>query len=145
MPEVDRCLAVTPKKKQTGFTIQYLLPQSQERKGENGVGLQTFFVRHAIAIKIDMNSINLKYEAVSVPQGSVRLVKKAQERKSSACYLLITKGVTSSRPVPLKARRVGNRYTLILSRAQTSSCWSGEVVKRGQHKYCPRHLSMAQN
>ncbi|GFU84285.1 hypothetical protein TNCV_2184811 [Trichonephila clavipes] len=32
----------------------------------------------------------LKYEAISVPQGSVRLVKKTQERKSSTCYLLIS-------------------------------------------------------
>ncbi|GFW73390.1 uncharacterized protein TNCV_2800541 [Trichonephila clavipes] len=47
----------------------------------------------------------LKYEAINVPQGSVRLVKKTQERKSSTCYLLITKGVTSSSPVPLKTRR----------------------------------------
>ncbi|GFX08582.1 uncharacterized protein TNCV_4170811 [Trichonephila clavipes] len=44
----------------------------------------------------------LKYEAISVPQGSVRLVKKTQERKSSTCYLLITKGVMSSIPVPLR-------------------------------------------
>ncbi|GFY22757.1 hypothetical protein TNCV_2180181 [Trichonephila clavipes] len=35
----------------------------------------------------------LKYEVISVPQGSVALVKKTQERKSSTCYLLITKGV----------------------------------------------------
>ncbi|GFY04266.1 uncharacterized protein TNCV_1200441 [Trichonephila clavipes] len=49
----------------------------------------------------------LKYEALSVPQGSVRLVKKTQERKSSTCDLLITKGVTSSSPVPLKTRRRG--------------------------------------
>ncbi|GFV31959.1 uncharacterized protein TNCV_2006261 [Trichonephila clavipes] len=48
----------------------------------------------------------LKYESLSVPQGSVRLVKKTQERKSSTCYFLITKGVTSSSPVPLKTRRV---------------------------------------
>ncbi|GFX09848.1 uncharacterized protein TNCV_2688901 [Trichonephila clavipes] len=48
----------------------------------------------------------LKYEALSVPEGSVRLVKKTQERKSSTCYLLITKGVTSSRPVPLLTRRI---------------------------------------
>ncbi|GFV16218.1 uncharacterized protein TNCV_3379821 [Trichonephila clavipes] len=46
----------------------------------------------------------LKYEAIRVPQGSVRLVKKTQERKSSTCYLLITKGVTSLSPVPLKTR-----------------------------------------
>ncbi|GFT99225.1 uncharacterized protein TNCV_4469601 [Trichonephila clavipes] len=87
----------------------------------------------------------LKYEVVSVPQGSVRLVKKTQERKSSTCYLLITKGVTSSSPVPLKTRRVEARCTLNLSRAQTSSCWSGVVVKRGQLKYRPRHLTMVQN
>ncbi|GFU09147.1 uncharacterized protein TNCV_1319831 [Trichonephila clavipes] len=54
------------------------------------------------------NSINLKYEAISVPQGSVRLVKKTQERKSHTCYLLITKGVTSSSLVPQKTRRVGS-------------------------------------
>ncbi|GFY23557.1 uncharacterized protein TNCV_1038561 [Trichonephila clavipes] len=73
----------------------------------------------------------LKYEAISVPQGSVHLVKKTQERKSSTCYLLITKGVTSSSPVPLKVSRVRERCSLNLSRAQTSSCWSGVVVKRG--------------
>ncbi|GFY12693.1 hypothetical protein TNCV_2448841 [Trichonephila clavipes] len=42
----------------------------------------------------------LKNEALSVPEGSVRLVKKTQERKSSTCYLLITKDVTSSSPGP---------------------------------------------
>ncbi|GFT09881.1 uncharacterized protein TNCV_416431 [Trichonephila clavipes] len=91
------------------------------------------------------NSINLKYEDISAPQGSVRLVKKTQERKSSTCYLLVTKGVTSSSPVPLKTPCVAARCTLNLSRAQTSSCWSGVVVKRGQLKYRPRHLTMVQN
>ncbi|GFT79227.1 uncharacterized protein TNCV_2766531 [Trichonephila clavipes] len=80
----------------------------------------------------------LKYEALSVPQGSVRLVKKTQERKSSTCYLLITKGLTSSSPVPLKNRRVWGKCTLNLLRAQTSSYWSGVVVKRGQLKYRTR-------
>ncbi|GFX79938.1 hypothetical protein TNCV_558371 [Trichonephila clavipes] len=46
----------------------------------------------------------LKYEAIIVPQVSVCLAKKTQERKSSTLYLLITKGVTSSNPVPLKTR-----------------------------------------
>ncbi|GFT30953.1 hypothetical protein TNCV_1683251 [Trichonephila clavipes] len=72
----------------------------------------------------------LKYEATSVPQDTVHLVKIAQERKSSTFYLLITKGVTSSSPVPLKTHRVGERCTLNLSRAQTSSRWSGVVVRR---------------
>ncbi|GFX74825.1 uncharacterized protein TNCV_636521 [Trichonephila clavipes] len=87
----------------------------------------------------------LKYEAISVPQGSGRLVKKTQERKSPTCYLLITKGVASSSPVPLKTRHVGEGCTLNLSRAQTSSCWSDEVVKRDQLKYRPCHLTMVQN
>ncbi|GFU67226.1 hypothetical protein TNCV_728941 [Trichonephila clavipes] len=64
----------------------------------------------------------LKYKALSVPKGLVRLVKKTQERKSSTCYLLITKGVPSSSPVPLKTRHVWGRCPLNLLRAQTSSC-----------------------
>ncbi|GFW27686.1 uncharacterized protein TNCV_765681 [Trichonephila clavipes] len=39
--------------------------------------------------------------------------------------------VLSSSPVPLKTRRVGQRCTLNLSRAETSSCWCGVVVRRG--------------
>ncbi|GFW54544.1 uncharacterized protein TNCV_2232181 [Trichonephila clavipes] len=38
--------------------------------------------------------------------------------------------VMSSSPVPLKTRRVGERCTLNLSRAQTSSRWWGVVVRR---------------
>ncbi|GFU18784.1 uncharacterized protein TNCV_1085301 [Trichonephila clavipes] len=37
----------------------------------------------------------------------------------------------SSRPVPLKTCRVGQRCTLILSRGEASSCWCGVVVRRG--------------
>ncbi|GFY36474.1 uncharacterized protein TNCV_26771 [Trichonephila clavipes] len=87
----------------------------------------------------------LKYEAISVTQGSVHFVKKTQERKSSTGYLLIPKGVTSSSPVRIKTNRVGERCTLNLSRAQTSLLWSSEVVKRAQLKYRPRHLTMVQN
>ncbi|GFU65461.1 uncharacterized protein TNCV_633841 [Trichonephila clavipes] len=39
--------------------------------------------------------------------------------------------VTSSSPVPLNTRRVGQRCMLNLSRADTSSCWCGVVVRRG--------------
>ncbi|GFW97473.1 glutamyl aminopeptidase [Trichonephila clavipes] len=39
--------------------------------------------------------------------------------------------VTSSSPVPLKTRRVGERCMLNLSRAQASSRWCGVVVRRG--------------
>ncbi|GFX59881.1 hypothetical protein TNCV_4983941 [Trichonephila clavipes] len=104
-----------------------------------------FYLKARVATAVSMNSINLKYEAISVPQGSVRLVKKTQERKSSTCYLWITKGVTSSSPVPLKTRRVEERCTLNLSRAQMSSCLSGVVVKRGQLKYRPCLLTMVRN
>ncbi|GFU24418.1 hypothetical protein TNCV_2263901 [Trichonephila clavipes] len=39
--------------------------------------------------------------------------------------------VMISSPVPLKTRRVGQRYTLNLSRAKTSSSRCGVVVRRG--------------
>ncbi|GFV94573.1 uncharacterized protein TNCV_3826401 [Trichonephila clavipes] len=39
--------------------------------------------------------------------------------------------VTSSCPVPLKTRRVGQRFTLNLSRVETSSRWCCVVVRRG--------------
>ncbi|GFX09735.1 uncharacterized protein TNCV_653341 [Trichonephila clavipes] len=50
--------------------------------------------------------------------------------------------VMSSNPVPLKTRRVGQRSTVNLSRAETSS--------HGGKRWCqlrcrPRHLTMAQN
>ncbi|GFU46648.1 uncharacterized protein TNCV_1546611 [Trichonephila clavipes] len=55
--------------------------------------------------------------------------------------------VTSSSPVPLKTRRVGQRCTLNLSRAETSSRWCGVVVRRGwcQLRCHPRHLTIVQN
>ncbi|GFT24519.1 uncharacterized protein TNCV_3253281 [Trichonephila clavipes] len=55
--------------------------------------------------------------------------------------------VMSSIPVPLKTRRVGQRCTLNLSRAETSSRWCGVVVRRrGCQLRCrPRHLTMVQN
>ncbi|GFW41956.1 uncharacterized protein TNCV_6651 [Trichonephila clavipes] len=39
--------------------------------------------------------------------------------------------VMSSSPVPLKTRRVGQRCTLNLSKAEMSSRWCGVVVRRG--------------
>ncbi|GFW44731.1 uncharacterized protein TNCV_4482761 [Trichonephila clavipes] len=55
--------------------------------------------------------------------------------------------VTSSSPVPLKTRRVGQRCTLNLSRAETSFLWCGGVLRRGgcQLRCRPRHLTMVQN
>ncbi|GFT60609.1 uncharacterized protein TNCV_1966851 [Trichonephila clavipes] len=45
--------------------------------------------------------------------------------RTVACF------VTGSSPVPLKTRRIGQRCTLNLSRAETSSRWCGVVVRRG--------------
>ncbi|GFT23591.1 uncharacterized protein TNCV_3510881 [Trichonephila clavipes] len=45
--------------------------------------------------------------------------------RTVACF------VTGSSPVPLKTRRVGQRCTLNLSIAETSSRWCGVVVRRG--------------
>ncbi|GFW57264.1 uncharacterized protein TNCV_541781 [Trichonephila clavipes] len=53
----------------------------------------------------------------------------------------------SSSLVPLKTHRVGQRCTLNLSRAETSSHWCGVVVRRAgcQLRRRPRHLTMVQN
>ncbi|GFT51682.1 uncharacterized protein TNCV_2421431 [Trichonephila clavipes] len=45
--------------------------------------------------------------------------------RNVACFVM------GSSPVPLKTRRVGQRCTLNLSRAETSSRWCGVVVRRG--------------
>ncbi|GFY25869.1 uncharacterized protein TNCV_1916191 [Trichonephila clavipes] len=46
-------------------------------------------------------------------------------------YRIVAGFVTSSRPVTLKTRRVGQRCTLNLSRVEKSSRWCGVVVWRG--------------
>ncbi|GFY24227.1 uncharacterized protein TNCV_1012781 [Trichonephila clavipes] len=46
-------------------------------------------------------------------------------------YRIVAGLVTNSSPVPLKTRRVGQRCTLNLSRAQAFSRWCGVVVRRG--------------
>ncbi|GFS95164.1 uncharacterized protein TNCV_2705101 [Trichonephila clavipes] len=46
-------------------------------------------------------------------------------------YWIVACLVTSSSPVPPKTRRVGQRCTLNLPRAETSSRWCGVVVRRG--------------
>ncbi|GFX70189.1 hypothetical protein TNCV_4616271 [Trichonephila clavipes] len=73
-----------------------------------------------------------------LPKGSVRLVKKTQERKGSTCYLLITKGVTSSSPVPLKNPSCMGEVHVKYVESSNVLLWSGVVVKRGQLKYRPR-------
>ncbi|GFV61772.1 RNase H domain-containing protein [Trichonephila clavipes] len=50
--------------------------------------------------------------------------------------------VTSSSPVPLKTRRVAQRCTLNLSRAEMSSRWCGVVVRRGGASSGVVHLAV---
>ncbi|GFX21975.1 uncharacterized protein TNCV_2428821 [Trichonephila clavipes] len=61
----------------------------------------------------------------SSENNSVAAVAEWYRYRTVACF------VTGSSPVPLKTRRVGQRCTLNLSRAETSSRWCGVVVRRG--------------
>ncbi|GFU55215.1 uncharacterized protein TNCV_427161 [Trichonephila clavipes] len=56
---------------------------------------------------------------------SVAAVAEWYRYRTVACL------VRSSSPVPLKTRRVGQRCTVNLSRAEMSSRWCGVVVRRG--------------
>ncbi|GFW68988.1 mitotic-spindle organizing protein 2A [Trichonephila clavipes] len=58
-------------------------------------------------------------------KSNVAAVAEWYRYRTVACF------VTGSSPVPLKTRRVGQRCTLNLSRAETSSRWCGVVVRRG--------------
>ncbi|GFS98931.1 uncharacterized protein TNCV_3529001 [Trichonephila clavipes] len=74
---------------------------------------------------------------VRVSSTYVAAVAEWYRYRTVACF------VTGSSPVPLKTRRVGQRCTLNLSRAETSSRWCGVVVRRGGasssvvHVTCP--------
>ncbi|PRD31152.1 UNVERIFIED_CONTAM: hypothetical protein NCL1_24212 [Trichonephila clavipes] len=46
-------------------------------------------------------------------------------------YRIVACLVMSSSPKPLKTHRVGQRCTINLSRAETSSRWCGVIVRRG--------------
>ncbi|GFV81365.1 uncharacterized protein TNCV_4773911 [Trichonephila clavipes] len=62
-------------------------------------------------------------------------------------YRIMAGLVTILCPLTLNTRRVGQRCTLNLSRAQTSFRLCGVVVRRGrcQLRCLPRHLTMVQN
>ncbi|GFV13875.1 uncharacterized protein TNCV_523541 [Trichonephila clavipes] len=62
---------------------------------------------------------------MSLRRGIKAAVAEWYRYRTVACF------VTSSSPVPLKTRRVGQRCTLNLSIAETSSRWCGVVVRRG--------------
>ncbi|GFT43603.1 transposable element Tcb2 transposase [Trichonephila clavipes] len=74
-------------------------------------------------------------EWYNIPQDQIDNLKLSMPRRSVVAewyrYRNVACFVTSSSPVPLKTRRVGQRCTLNLSRAETSSRWCGLVVRRG--------------
>ncbi|GFX85370.1 uncharacterized protein TNCV_4731871 [Trichonephila clavipes] len=70
-------------------------------------------------------TINVSIEYAPAPGLKQAAVAEWHRYRIVACF------VTGSSPVPLKTRRVGQRCTLNLSRAETSSCWCGVVVRRG--------------
>ncbi|GFV47883.1 uncharacterized protein TNCV_3415001 [Trichonephila clavipes] len=68
----------------------------------------------------------------AVTQQRIKIAKRGEAAVAEWYrYRIVACFVTSSSPVPLKTRRVGQRCTLILSRAEASSRWCGVVVRRG--------------
>ncbi|GFV93981.1 uncharacterized protein TNCV_3573341 [Trichonephila clavipes] len=70
---------------------------------------------------------SVKWLTLSVPPCHNELAAVAEwyMYRTVACFVM------GSSPVPLKTRHVGQRCTLNLSRAETSSRWCGVVVRRG--------------
>ncbi|GFX26547.1 transposable element Tcb2 transposase [Trichonephila clavipes] len=67
-----------------------------------------------------------------IQKWDLELVAKSRNGKGCGSPVVkVSRHVMSSIPVPLKTRRVGQRCTLNLSRAETSSRWCGVVVRRG--------------
>ncbi|GFY24754.1 uncharacterized protein TNCV_1018001 [Trichonephila clavipes] len=70
------------------------------------------------ARSLDLNPIENVWDALG-REDAVAAVAEWYRYRTVACF------VTGSSPVPLKTRRVGQRCTLNLSRAETSSRWCG--------------------
>ncbi|GFT59080.1 uncharacterized protein TNCV_186571 [Trichonephila clavipes] len=84
--------------------------------------------------------VNGRYSAIDWNQALAAAVAEWYRYRIVACL------VTSSSPVPLKTRRVRQRCTLNLSRAETSSRWCGAVARREvPAQVSSTHLTMAQN
>ncbi|GFW27655.1 uncharacterized protein TNCV_765371 [Trichonephila clavipes] len=76
--------------------------------------------------RCDSNSLTLPKEtSLFFYKRSVAAVAEWYRYRTVACFVM------GSSPVSLKTRRVGQRCTLNLSRAETSSHWCGVVVRRG--------------
>ncbi|GFS91301.1 transposable element Tcb2 transposase [Trichonephila clavipes] len=102
-------------------------------------------LRQTVYRRLNHAGLYARRPAVCIPLTSahkrVAAVAEWYRYRTVACF------VTGSSPVPLKTRRIGQRCTLNLSRAETSSRWCGVVVRRGgcQLRCHPRHLTMVRN
>ncbi|GFX84564.1 hypothetical protein TNCV_723731 [Trichonephila clavipes] len=81
------------------------------------------------SLSLDQSS-NLPRFIANNPHGGVNKMSRCEINKVAVVakwsrYRIIAVFVTSSCPLPLKTRRIGERCTLNLSRAQTSSWWCG--------------------
>ncbi|GFX83084.1 uncharacterized protein TNCV_4986781 [Trichonephila clavipes] len=91
---------------------------------------------HAVRI-IFQESLNVYLNSEPPRQDSLVLSGKRDLQHRVAAvgewyrHRIVAGFVTSSSPVPLKTRRVGQRCTLNLSRVETSSRWCGVAVRRG--------------
>ncbi|GFT91413.1 uncharacterized protein TNCV_4285691 [Trichonephila clavipes] len=119
------------------------LPQNQSDDDESGPSKED---------KVDKQVFKNSFDASEELSKRIRptgadKVNSKNSPMSPLRYRTVACFVTGSSPVPLKTRRVGQRCTLNLSRAETSSRWCGVVVRRGecQLRCRPRHLTMVQN
>ncbi|GFS84555.1 uncharacterized protein TNCV_4607131 [Trichonephila clavipes] len=81
--------------------------------------------KHSPVEKLKVSDYVQNCTVYSSDLSTVAAVAEWYRYRTVACF------VTGSSPVPLKTRRVGQRCTLNLSRAETSSRWCGVVVRRG--------------
>ncbi|GFV06015.1 uncharacterized protein TNCV_3143061 [Trichonephila clavipes] len=104
-------------------------------KKKNQVPLRTAYgqvgrcgIGSGVATQLNLSTKLQRQNNTQSSRAVIRLVAavaKWYRYRTVACF------VTGSSPVPLKTRRVGQRCTLNLSRAETSSRWCGVVVRRG--------------
>ncbi|GFV92232.1 uncharacterized protein TNCV_1896681 [Trichonephila clavipes] len=130
--KMDVNLALSP--------IFHMLPLNRHYNIRNGVVCEHYSFNIKKQQKLDEVNLKLCFQIISNRLETAAVAEWYR-------YRIVSCLVTSSSPVPLKTRRVGQRCTLNLSRAETSSRWCGVEVRRGGCQLRCRlcHLTMVQN